>query len=137
MKKFFSKSKGFTLAEAIIAAAVLGIAVVVIMQAFPSGIKTSSLSRRTTIAVNLVQATIEETTSQSYADIAFLPKQRVNNDENSSFYQFYKQIDVAYVDTNLNEVTNDTGLKKVVATISWFEQENEKRVRIPTLISNK
>jgi len=134
-KKF--KKPGFTLAEAIIAAAVLGIAVVAIMQAFPSGIKTSSLSRRTTIATNLAQSALEETTSQTYGDITFLPKQRVSNDENSSFYQFYKQIDVAFVDTNLNETANDTGLKKVVATISWLEQGNEKQVQIPTLISNK
>lgn len=138
MKIKLTKS-GFTLPEAIIAAAVLGIAVVAIIQVFPSGIKTSSLSRRTTIAVNLAQAAIEETTSQSYGDIVYFPKQRVNNDQGSPFYQFYQQIDVTYVDVdnNLNEVANDTGLKKIIATISWTEQGSEKQVQVPTLISNK
>jgi prepilin-type N-terminal cleavage/methylation domain-containing protein len=136
MKIKLTKS-GFTLPEAIVAAAVLGIAVTAIIQVFPSGIKTSSLSRRTTIAVNLAQAAIEETTSQSYADVASSPKQQISDDPASTFYQFYQQINVTYVDTNLNEVINDTGLKKIVATISWTEQGSEKQVQIPTLLSNK
>ena len=129
--------KGFTLPEAIIAADVLAIAVVTLMQIFPIGIKTSSLSRRITIASNLAQSTIEQTSSQTFADISSSPKQRVNSDPASSFYQFYQQVDVIYVDTNLNETPSDTGLKKITATISWTESGQEKQVQIPTLISNK
>ena len=68
MKNKLTK-KGFTLPEAILAAAVLAIAVVSLMQVFPTGLKTASLSRRTTIATNLAQSVIEQTTSQTYTDI--------------------------------------------------------------------
>lgn len=132
-----SKKQGFTLPEAIIAAAVLGIAVVIIMQAFPAGLKTSSLSRKTTVAVNLAQSSIEGTTSQSFDDISSVVKQRVSNDPGSPFYDFYKQIDVTFVDSSLNDTVDDTGLKKIIATISWSEQGSEKQVQVPTLISEK
>lgn len=132
------KSKsGFSLVEAIIAVAVLGIAVIALMQVFPIGVKTSSLSRKTTVAVNLAQSFLEETSSIPFADIASVTKERVDPDEDSSLYNFYRQIDVTNVDTNLDDTGVDTGLKKIVVTISWTEEGNQKQVQIPTLIAEK
>ena len=136
MKKLFFK-KGFTLTEAIIAAAVLAIGVVTIMQVFPVSLNTSSQSRKTTSAINLAQSTIEQTISQPFNNISSVAKQKVSNDLNDPFYNFYKQVSVTFVDANLADSQTDTGLKKVIATISWQDQGNEKQVNVPTLISRK
>jgi Tfp pilus assembly protein PilV len=136
-KEFTFQKKGFTLSEAIIAAAVLIIGVVAIMEVFPSSIKTSSSSRRTTIAVNLAQSTIEQTISQEFNLISFIPKERISSDPNDPFYDYFKQVNVTFVDQNLAETENDTGLKKISAIISWIESGQEKNVIVPTLISRK
>jgi Tfp pilus assembly protein PilV len=137
MKKILFFKKGFTLAEAIIAAAVLTIGVVAIIQVFPTSIKTSSTSRKTTEAINLAQAAIERTISNEFGNIISIAPQRVSNDPQNPFYDFYQQIDVVFVDQNLNISQNDTGLKKITATISWTEQGSQKNVTVPTLISRK
>lgn len=134
-KKFFKK--GFTLPEAIIAAAVLAIAVVAMMQVFPAGIRTTATSRKRTVATNLAQAAIEQNISQPYNDIISVIKHRVSENPSSNYYDYYQQINVVYVDANLAVSGVDTGLKKVTATIYWPEGDSEKTVVIPTLISNK
>ena len=136
-KGFALRKKGFTLPEAIIAAAVLVIGVVGIMQVFPQSLRTSSQSRKTTVAINLAQSAIEQTISQNFNDISPVAKQRVSDDSQNPYYNFYKQVDVTFVDSNLNLSGSDTGLKKVVATISWSEDTTEKQVQVPTLISRK
>lgn len=135
--RFNLKSKAFTLTETIIAAAVLGIAIIAIMQVFPVGVKTAALSRQTTVAINLGQEVLEETTSQVFDDINAIAKTRVNADPGSPYYDYYKQVDVTFVDANMQDSGTDTGLKKVTVTIFWPDSGGEKQVSLPTLISRK
>jgi len=137
MKKKF---KGFSLVEAIVAIAVLGVGVVGALKVFPASIVTSSISRERTTATNLTQAKIEEVISRDYDEIGtgtIEPKARISSDPNNPFYQYWRQVNVTLVNDNLANSDIDLGLKKIIVTVFWTQEGQEKNISIPTLMTNK
>jgi general secretion pathway protein I len=59
-----AKSRGFTLIEVVVALAILGIALTVIIELFAGGLRLARTSKEYTKAVNYVNAKMEEITSR-------------------------------------------------------------------------
>ncbi len=59
-----TKSKGFTLIEVVVATAILGIVLTVIIQLFAGGLRLARVSKEYTRAVNYANAKMEEITSR-------------------------------------------------------------------------
>ena len=119
---------GFTLLEVLVALSVFVIAVVVIIQLFPVGLKSSRASKNETTAINLAQAGLENAKGTAYNDVTSESRTRVSSDPTSPFYNFERESSVQFVDTNLDTSETDLGLKKITVTIFWQESGQEQEV---------
>jgi Tfp pilus assembly protein PilV len=113
------KSKGFTLVEGLVAATILLVGILGIVQLFPAGFKVTKVSKEETTAANIAQAKMEQVISQTYTNIVNQAQTRYTQDYTSPYYNYYVQIDVVYVDSNLNQSATDTGLKRITITVTW------------------
>ena len=117
------RENGFTLIEVVVAMAVLLIGILAMAKIFPSIIKSGQYSSETTIAANLIQAKIEEVFYSDYANIdigTIESKHRLSADQDDPLYDFQRETVVEYVDINLNHSVSDTKIKKITATVYWF-----------------
>ncbi|MCD6270220.1 prepilin-type N-terminal cleavage/methylation domain-containing protein [bacterium] len=134
-KRMGKKNFGFTLIESMIAIFIIAVGLTAVLQSFSVSLNIGSYSQKKSQAVLLAQEKIEEISAKSYHDIALgttteaaLP---------SPFSAFSRTTKVAWVDSNLNETSSDTGLKKVEITVSWnslFWKKNNE-VKLFTLIA--
>jgi len=131
-----TKKAGFTLTEVLMAMAVLLIGVLGVIQLFPTGLNASRESKDETVATNLVQAKLENFKAANYDDIVNEDRAKVSTNPNDPSYKFDRQTQVQYVDTNLAQSTQDLGLKKIIVTVFWQENGQEKSVSA-TLLKNK
>ncbi len=114
---------GFTLVEVLMALSVFVIAVVVIIQLFPTGLRSSRASKNETMAINLAQAGLESVKGTAYDDVTSESRTQVSSDPN-----FERESIVQFVDTNLETVGSDLGLKKITVTVFWQESGQEQEV---------
>lgn len=126
-------SWGFTLVEGLVAATVLLVGILGIIQLFPAGFKATKISKEETIATNIAQAKMEEIISQTYPDIESEAQTHYNPDPTSPFYNYLTQVDVVYVDSNLNQLGTDTGLKQITVTVTWPTNQS---LQVQTLKAN-
>lgn len=111
--------KGITLIELLVAVFILSVGVFAVITIFPFGAKLIRSSEMTAEAVMLAQEKIEESSAESYSDIAvgtfnepsLLPP----------FENFSVEKKVSYVDpsSEMQEIAADKGIKKVEVTVSW------------------
>lgn len=99
---------------------------------FPFVSERLSLAELTTQATFLAQAKMENLITQSYNQITV--GQAIENSLTENFSTFSRQTDVNYVDTNLSFSQNDTGLKKVVVTVTSLTRP-ELNYQLTTLIA--
>ncbi len=119
---------GFTLVEVLVALSVFVIAIIVIIQLFPVGLKSSISSKHKTTAVNLVQAGLENAKETAYDDVSGESRTRVSSDPTNPFYSFERESSVQFVDTNLDISETDLGLKKIIVSVFWQESGQEQEV---------
>lgn len=119
---------GFTLVEVLVALSIFVIAIIVIIQLFPVGIKSSISSKHKTMAVNLAQAELESIKGTAYDDVDSESRTRVSSDPTNPFYGFEKESFVQFVDTNLDISETDLGLKKIIVSIFWQESGQEQDI---------
>ncbi|GAH03867.1 unnamed protein product [marine sediment metagenome] len=119
---------GFTLVEVLVALSVFIVAVVVIIQLFPVGLKSSRASKNETTAINLAQAGLESAKGTAYDYVISEFRTRVSLDPTSPFYNFEREPIVQFVDTNLDTSEVDLGLKKITVTVFWQESGQEQEV---------
>ena len=119
---------GFTLVEVLVALSVFIIAIIVIIQLFPVGLKSSISSKNETCAVNLAQAGLENIKGTAYDDVNGESRARISLDPADPFYKFERESIVQFVDTNLETIESDLGLKKIIVTVFWQESGQEQNV---------
>lgn len=138
--------KGFTLIEVIIAISVLAIGIVGVLYMFPMGIQIARSSWMSTIATELAQIKMEESLSKSYDDILCdgirtppckESKARVSEDPQTPFYNYWREMELNYVDpvANLATTTSDLGIKKIIVTVSWGTPIKE--IEVNTLVAKR
>ena len=126
--------------EVIIAITILTLVFVALVQSFPLGISINTSAKQNTIASYLAQSKIEELYSSGYDNIAtgtIETKQRISSNSSDGFYDFWRKTEVSYVDEDLNETSDNTGLKKIDTFVYYFDKiiNKEKEVKMSTLIS--
>ena len=135
----FKNPNGFTLIEVLVAIFILSIGVLTIFGIFPLGIQIARSSEMATIAVYLGETKIEEVISTPYEEIF------VGATTDSSlpppFSSYGRETRVTYVDPalGLQEVANDTEVKKIEVTVSWKSPVGltEKSIELVTLIGKR
>ncbi len=132
---------GFTIIEATLAITILTIGLMAVVEFFPFTIRIIGDSQNMAVASNLALSKIEEINSMPYENISvgtIETKQRVSNDAEDYLYNFRRQTNVEYIDSNLNPSATDNGLKKITVTAYWQSPviSNEKSTQISTIIAN-
>jgi len=135
MFKLTQKSYGFTLIEVLIAMSIFAISILSVAGFFVYANKNIRFARNTTIASNLAQKLIEENLAKSYQELNLgtSTKTRFSNDPASSYYSFQYQEEIGLINSDLNPITTDIGLKKILVTIYWQEGTVEKNVQMATI----
>lgn len=132
---------GISIIEVMVAITIFSIGLLTIITAFPLALKISNQSSQTTVAINLAQAKIEEIFYLDYENVplgTIEVKHRLANENNNPFYYYQRETLSSYVDNDLNESANETGIKKITSTVYWpgmFGQE--KTTQIILLVSQK
>ncbi|MCX6784807.1 MAG: prepilin-type N-terminal cleavage/methylation domain-containing protein [Candidatus Komeilibacteria bacterium] len=128
-----SKS-GFTLIETLVALFVLSLGLLAVLMVFPFISKQLNLAEQTTQASFLAQAKIENLISQPYEQVAI--GQTNENSLPGNFATFKRLVTITYVDADLNPAQNDTGLKKIVVTVTSASQPT-LNYQLVTLITSR
>ena len=125
----------FTLIEVLLAVFILEIGVLAIATFYSYGFTIIKTARNETTASNLVSALLDSELSKNYDNIGvgLGVKQNYTNDPLSPFYPWQKQVDVAYIDINLNKSTTDPNMKKITATIYWQDKGVEKSLQTASI----
>lgn len=123
---------GFTLIETLIALFVVSLGMISVLMIFPFVSKQLSLAELTTQASFLAQAKMENLIALAYNQISV--GQAVENSLTENFSTFSRQTDISYVDANLSSSQSDTGLKKIVVTVTSLARP-ELNYQLTTLIA--
>jgi len=129
----------FTLVEVLVAATIVALALTAIFQTFSMGMEVSYNAERETVAVALAQEKIEGTLALGYDNIpvGISNKEKFSADTESPFYSFEHQLEISFINANLEESATDTGLKKIKVNIFWPNRGGEKEENLILLIAKK
>lgn len=132
--------RGFTLIEVMVSIAIITGTFFAIISIFPFSLNMNQRAQNLTSAAYLAQAGIEKTLSMGYELSgvgAVETKARLSNDPASFLYPFYRQTTITYVDGNLADAVTDTGLKKIVSAVFWYNplSAQEQQYTLTTLLS--
>ena len=132
--------RGFTLIEVMVSIAIITGTFFAIISVFPFSLNINQKAQNLTSAAYLAQAGLEKTLSMGYESSGVgtvEAKARLSNDPASFLYPFYRQTIVTYVDGNLADSAVDTGLKKIAATVFWYNplSAQEQQYSLTTLLS--
>ena len=142
LKHQIKHQNGLSLIEIIVAFTILTIVCISLVQSFPFGLSINKTAESATIASYLAQDKIEELHSLGYDNIitgVIEEKHFLSNDPASYLYNFQRQTKVNCVDGNLLNSGENTGMKKISATIYYTSaiSRTETSYNITTLISKK
>ena len=127
------KNRAFTLIELLLAIFVLEIGLLGIAGFYTYSLRITQVARFETTASNLAAGLLDETLVQSFDSIQGVSRSAYSSDSTSPFKNYDKQIDVAYVNKNLQPESSDQNLKKVTVTIFWQQDNHEKSYQIASL----
>lgn len=126
---------GFTIIEIVVAITVLTVGVLGVSGFFTISAKLTRSANHVSTASNLAQGLIDEEIAKSYDELTTGTgvKDRVSSDSSDPFYNYFEQINISLLDSNLNTSENDLGLKKIDVIIFYQEGEAEKNVQLSTI----
>jgi len=122
----FKNWKGFTVAEILIAAAVLSLAILAIAGMFPTAYQNVTYGGRITQATNLAVQKMEELKNSSYGSLIVSPTPY--NDPNNPIGGIFSR------SWKIEDSGLPAGLKRITVTVSWSTAFGPKNVQLMTLI---
>lgn len=133
---------GMTLIEIMVAISILSFIFIALIYSFPYGLSINKAAESATIASYLAQEKIEQLHSLGYDGIStgvIEAKHRLSDDPNSYLYDFQRETDIRYMNSNLQVESADQGMKRIIVTVYYFDSmaKSEKSLNISTLISEK
>jgi prepilin-type N-terminal cleavage/methylation domain-containing protein len=141
LKQKSKNKKGFGLLEIIISMTILSVGIVGVFSAFPRGVAIEKNSEQSTIANHLAQMKIEWFSNLHYDEITVGVQEnnvRVEQDQTSNLYSFFRTSTVELIDQNFNPSASDMGLKKITVTISWNSVfQSTKSISLSTIASRR
>jgi len=130
--------RGFTLIEAVIALTIFVIGILAVLQFLPMSTKLAARARLKSQAVFLTQGKVEEYLAKSYLEletgVVEIRASQVS-DTTSQLYRFETEVEISYVDEDLNEVAEEQGMKKIKVTTYWTERGQGKKEELVALVS--
>jgi type II secretory pathway pseudopilin PulG len=141
MFKLPNNQSGFSIIEAIVAIVVLMIAFVSIVSIFPFSINITGNAQQQSIASAIALSKIEEIRTINYEEMAtgiVIPRQAVSLDSDNIWSKFDYQVEVQFLNQNLEASLTDSGLKQVKVTVFWQSpvKKTEQSTEISTIIAN-
>lgn len=129
------KRSAFTLVEVLLAIFILEIGLLGIAGFYASSFKITKMARNETIASNLANGLLDEELAINYDNLAVETGQRTkySTDLNNPFYNWDKQIDIAYIDDNLTVQSSETNMKKITVMIFWQESGSDKNFQTASI----
>ncbi|MDD5626797.1 MAG: type II secretion system protein [Patescibacteria group bacterium] len=131
-------AQGFTLIEAVVALAIFLIAFLAVLQFLPLGSKLATIARHDTQVAFLAQGKMEEYIAKPYNALetgVVEARASAVEDTTSQLHYFEIQTEIHHVDGDLNEVSEDEGMKKIEVTVYWREGIQDKQKSWVTLVS--
>jgi len=132
---------GFSMIEVLIGISFLTIGIFSIVKMFPYGLQISKSSEESSLAGILAQAKMENTISLGYENIAvgiIEAKHKIPSGSFGDIYNFFRETTISYLDIDLNESIEDTGMKKIIVEVSWLlSTGSEKSIILNRLISRR
>lgn len=127
--------KAFTIVEIIVAITVLTVGVLGVATFFANSSTLSRAANHISTASNLAQGIIDEQLTKSYGELVAGTgtKVRVSEEQSSPYYQYYKQVDIILIDSNLAASGSDIGLKQIIVKVFYQEGEVEKNIEMSTI----
>jgi type II secretory pathway pseudopilin PulG len=140
MFKLVNNKNGFSIIEIMVAFTILVMAFVSIIQAFPFALSIGKDSELSTTASYLAQEKLEEITSLGYSNVGtgeIETKHRLSSDLSDYKYDFQRQTNVIYIDSDLNDSVTDLGMKKVTTMVYYNSSlsNSEEIYTVTVLIS--
>ena len=129
---------GFTLIEAVVALAIFLIAFLAVLQFLPLGSRLAVIARHDTQAAFLAQGKMEEYIAKPYNALetgVVEARASAVADTTSQLHYFEIQTEIHHVDGDLNEVSEDEGMKKIEVTVYWREGIQDKQKSLVTVVS--
>jgi len=131
------QTTGFTLIESLIALAIIGIGLVIVLQVFPAGFSVEKSSQLETQATLCAQEKIESLLSKSFSELIIGTE--TENLLPIPFEKFSRTTKISFIDSSLQESISATTFKKIEAAVSWKSplKIGNKEVRLITLFAEK
>lgn len=130
-----NRRKAFTLVEILLAIFVLEVGLLGVAGFYAYSLNITKMARNDTTASSLAAGLLDEQLENSYDNLAVGAGTKTNyiTDVNDPFYSWQKKIDIAYIDSNLQESATDTNMKKITVTVYWQFNGQEKSFQIATI----
>ncbi|MFA4881150.1 MAG: hypothetical protein WC650_06065 [Candidatus Doudnabacteria bacterium] len=135
---FLTGLTGFTLVEAVVALAIFLIAFLAVLQFLPLGSRLAVIARHDTQVAFLAQGKMEEYIAKPYNALetgVVETRASAVADTTSQLHYFEIQTEIHHVDGDLNEVSEDEGMKKIEVTVYWREGIQDKQKSWVTVVS--
>jgi type IV pilus assembly protein PilV len=134
------KKQGFTILELLIATSVLTVGLIVVLSIFPVNRRYIAQSSATTQASFLAQEQIEYVRSLDYASLTtgtFEATHTLGSSSTDPLNQFSRQTTVSLIDGSYGSSASDVGLKKVVTTVTWTENNGARQYQLATFVHDQ
>ena len=138
MRKRTPLPSGFTLIESVIAVSVFVLAIFSILYAFPLQFRQTKTSQQESVAIEIAQAKIEEVISTAYEDLTegiFQPRTPYASDPSNPMHLYETQVDVSYLDADMQQSALDSGVKKITVTVFYQEFGAENQINLASILN--
>lgn len=110
-------NKGFTILETMVAILILIIGITAVLQLFPLCTNIQKSNEMKNQAIFLAQEKMEEEIFQTYKNIQVGTV--IESSISSPYERFSRETKITYLDSDLEEVELDLGLKKIEIIVQW------------------
>ena len=139
-KNYQSNHRGFSLIEALVATALLGLGLMAVVSAFPFAMRANKGSEFSSLASAYARTKLEELLTTSYDELVagtIEPRTRLAGSPSDPLYALERESAVTLVDSNLNNSAADVGLKKLTVTVYWPNRQGGSNSLTPTSLSSQ
>ncbi len=137
----FSMVNGFSMIEVMVAIMIIGVAFIGLVQIFPTALNIIKSAENNTRASYYAQEKIEEIYQYGYDSIASgtIEVRHVLGSSGSVRNAFQRETEVNCIDSNLNAIGADQGLKKITTRVYFINSstKNEEIFELSTIISRR
>jgi len=109
--------KGFTILETMVAILILTIGIIAVLQLFPLCSNIQKSNEMESQAIFLAQEKMEKEILKTYENIQV--GTIIEDSLASPYERFSRETKITYVDSNIEEIGLDMGLKKIEIIVQW------------------